>query len=178
VAAAITSRTGTPARPPLIWASWSGEAGAGSGLDGARSADDDGGGGPSPSGAEPPPPESPPELPPEPLLELSAVLPPAPLPAAGPLPGRPAWGGHEVTVAAHAPANAAPASTTSPDTINARGRRGLRACAPRGPRAITAISTAAAAASSSTASPTPHVCDIPPPDDQTHRAPDRAMPLG
>jgi hypothetical protein len=30
VAAAITSRTGTPTRPPLIWANWSGEAGAGS----------------------------------------------------------------------------------------------------------------------------------------------------
>jgi hypothetical protein len=51
-----------------------------------------------------------------------------------PLPGRPA-NGPDVSVAAHAPANAAPASTTSPDTINVRGRRGLRACAPRGPRA-------------------------------------------
>jgi hypothetical protein len=102
VAAAMTWRTGAPTRPPLIWVTCTSGGGTAAGdPSGTGCPDGTRGGGPPPEVWAPP--------------------------RVGPLPGPPDGSGFEVTVAAQAPANAAPASTTSPETISARGRRGLRA---------------------------------------------------
>ena len=145
VAAATTRCTCPPARPPLIWANCSVGAGGGGGRCDAP------GGAASTGGREG-------DRPRDPSGERSGA--------------RPASGGvSAVFVAAQAPANAAAASTTRPDSISARGRCGRRAWAPRGVRASTATTIAAAMIINSTASSTPHRCDIPPPRDHPHRAP-------